>query len=137
MRCGECSNYMSSIGRCKFCHYEPKYSNIYIDFRLYDNIYLRTCRQLKKHLNDGGFPVESVSRCYIGNKEYYNLEFNLKEDDWDYDKTKHWGIASFLDIKSVGLVDFHKHDGMIHQVLLVDEKELNDKYLKDGNLVFE
>lgn len=138
MKCGECSNYMSSIGRCKFCHYEPTYvRNIFVDFD-FDNIYHRTCRQLKKHLDDGGFPVDKLSRSSVGNKTYYNLEFNLKKDEWDFIKTNDLKIASFLGIEGVGLVDFHiQNDGVIHEVLLINEKELNDKYLKDGNLVFE
>ena len=41
-----------------------------------------------------------------------------------------------LGIRNVGLVDFHKQGGMVHEVILVSVKELNDKFLKDGNLVF-
>lgn len=45
-------------------------------------------------------------------------------------------MRKLLGIRNVGLVDFHKKDGMIHEIILVSVKELDDKYLKDGNLVF-
>lgn len=103
----------------------------------YDNIYYRTSRQLEEHLEDNGFPVDNVSRSSVGRAEYYNVQFNLSNDEWSYTKTSQSKIASLLGIKGVGLVDFHKENEMVHEVILIDEKELNRKYLKDGNLVFE
>lgn len=103
----------------------------------YDNIYHRTSRQLEEHLEDNGFPVDSVSRSSVGKVEYYNVQFNLSDDEWSYEKTSTSKIGELLGIKGVGLVDFHKENGMVHEVTLIDEKELNKKYLKDGNLVFE
>lgn len=100
------------------------------------NIYHRTSRQLKEHLKMNGFCVNSVSRVNIGKKEYYHVEFNMTEDDFHNKKNSDYQIRKLLDIKGVGLVDFFKHDNKIHEVVLVDEKELNDKYLKNGNLHF-
>lgn len=102
----------------------------------YDNIYHRTSRQLKEHLKMNGFCVDSVSRVHIGRTKYYHVEFNMTEDDFHNKKNGDYQIRKLLDIKGVGLADFFKHDGKIHEVVLVDEKELNDKYLKDGNLHF-
>ena len=102
----------------------------------YDNIYHRTSRQLEVYLKDNGFLVDNVSRSNIGDKSYYNVEFNLTDDEWVYEKTNDLQIAELLDIKNVGLVDFYKRDGKIHEVILIDESELNDKYLIDGNLKF-
>ena len=102
----------------------------------YDNIYHRTSRQLKEHLKMNGFCVDSVSRVNIGRKEYYHVEFNMTEDDFHNKKNGDYEIRKLLDIKGAGLADFFKHDNKIHEVVLVDEKELNDKYLKDGNLHF-
>ena len=102
----------------------------------YDNIYHRTSRQLKEHLKMNGFCVDSVSRVHIGRTEYYHVEFNMTEDDFHNKKNGDNQIKKLLDIKGVGLADFFKHDDKIHEVILVDEKELNDKYLKNGNLHF-
>jgi len=103
----------------------------------YDNIYHRTSRQLEKHLKDNGFPVDTVSRSSVGDLSFYHVEFNLSDDEWDYEKTNDLLMRKLLGIRNVGLVDFHKQGGMIHEVILVSVKELNDKYLKDGNLVFD
>ena len=102
----------------------------------YDNFYYRTSRQLENHLKDNGFLVDTVSRSSVGDLSFYHVEFNLSDDEWEYEKTNDFQIRKLLKIRNVGLVDFHKRDEMIHEVLLVSEKELNDKYLKDGNLVF-
>ena len=102
----------------------------------YDNIYHRTSRQLEIYLKDNGFLVDTVSRSNIGDKSYYNVEFNLTDDEWVYEKTNDLQIGELLGIKNVGLVDFYKRDGKIHEVILIDEGELNDKYLVDGNLNF-
>ena len=103
----------------------------------YDNIYHRTSRQLEKHLKDNGFPVDCVSRSSVGDLSFYNVEFNLSDDEWEYEKTNDFALSKLLGIKRVGLVDFHKQGGMVHEVILISVKELNDKYLKDGNLVFD
>ena len=103
----------------------------------YDNIYHRTSRQLKEYLRDNGFPVDDVSRSIVGDLSFYNLKFNLSDDEWKYEKTSNLAMSKLLGIKRVGLVDFHKENGMVHEVILIGEKELNDKYLKDGNLVFD
>ena len=102
----------------------------------YDNIYHRTSRQLEEHLKMNGFCVDSVSRVHIGRTEYYHVEFNMTEDDFHNKKNGDRQIRKLLDIKGVGLADFFKHNNKIHEVVLVDEKELNDKYLKNGNLHF-
>ena len=104
---------------------------------LYDNFYLRTSKQLENYLKDNGFLVDTVSRSSVGDLSFYHVEFNLSDDEWDYKKTNDLQMRKLLGIRNVGLVDFHKQDGMIHEVTLVSEKELNDKYLKDGNLVFK
>lgn len=102
----------------------------------YDNIYHRTSEQLKEYLNDNGFPVDTVSRSSVGDLSFYHVEFNLSDDEWEYEKTNDFQMRELLGIRNVGFVDFHKQDGMVHEVILVSVKELNDKYLKDGNLVF-
>ena len=102
----------------------------------YDNIYHRTSKQLENHLKDNGFLVDTVSRSSVGDLSFYHVEFNLSDDEWDYEKTNDLKIRELLGIRNVGLVDFHKQGGMVHEVILVSVKELNDKFLKDGNLVF-
>ena len=103
----------------------------------YDNIYLRTSKQLENYLKDNGFLVDTVSRSSVGDLSFYHVEFNLSDDEWEYEKTNDLQMRKLLGIRNVGLVDFHKQDGMIHEVILVSVKELDDKYLKDGNLVFK
>ena len=103
----------------------------------YDNIYHRTSKQLEDHLKDNGFLVDTVSRSSVGDLSFYHVEFNLSDDEWEYEKTNDLQMKRLLGIRNIGLVDFHKQDGMIHEVILVSVKELNDKYLKDGNLVFK
>ena len=102
----------------------------------YDNIYHRTSKQLENHLKDNGFLVDTVSRSSVGDLSFYHVEFNLSDDEWEYEKTNDLQMSELLGIRKVGLVDFHKQDGMVHEVILISVKELNDKYLKDGNLVF-
>ena len=101
-----------------------------------ENIYYRTCRQLKEHLLECGFIVSSVSRSNVGDVHYYHVEINLSDDEWEYEKTNDLLMGKALGINGVGLVDFHEVNGKIHEVILIDEKELNEKYLVDGNLVF-
>lgn len=103
----------------------------------YDNIYHRTSKQLENYLKDNGFLVDTVSRSSVGDLSFYHIEFNLPDDEWEYEKTNDLHIRKLLGIRNVGLVDFYKRDGMIHEVILVSVKELNDKYLKGGNLVFK
>lgn len=103
----------------------------------YDNIYHRTSKQLENHLKNNGFLVDTVSRSTVGDLRFYHVEFNLSDDEWEYEKTNYLKINELLGIRNVGLVDFHRQGGMIHEVILVSEQELNDKYLKDGNLVFD
>lgn len=103
----------------------------------YDNIYHRTSKQLEKHLKDNGFLVDTVSRSSVGDLNFYHVEFNLSNDKWEFEKTNDLQMSKLLGIRNVGLVDFHKQNEMIHEVILVSEKELNDKYLKDGNLIFD
>ena len=102
----------------------------------YDNIYHRTSKQLENHLKDNDFLVDAVSRSSVGDLSFYRVEFNLSDDEWEYETTSNFKIRKLLGIRNVGLVDFHKQGGMVHEVILVSEQELNDKYLKDGNLVF-
>ena len=102
----------------------------------YDNIYHRTSKQLENHLKDNGFLVDTVSRSSVGDLSFYHVEFNLSDDEWEYEKTTDFKIRELLAIRNVGLVDFYQQDRMVHEVILVSEQELNDKYLKDGNLVF-
>ncbi len=103
----------------------------------YDNFYYRTSGQLKDYLKDNGFLIDDVSRSNVGDSKYYHVEINLSDDEWKYEKTSDLQIRKLLKIKNIGLVDFHEQDGMIHEVILIDEKELNDKYLKCGNLIFD
>ena len=100
------------------------------------NIYYRLSGQLREHLIKNGFCVDEVSRVNVGEKEYYALDFNLKKDEWSHRKTNHTLIAKLLKVKNVGLVDFFNHDDMIHEVILIDEDELNDKYVVDDNFDF-
>ena len=102
----------------------------------YDNIYHRTSKQLKNHLKNNGFLVDTVSRSSVGDLSFYHVEFNLSDDEWEFEKTNDLRMSELLGIRNVGLVDFHKQGRMVHEVILVSEQELNDKYLKDGNLVF-
>ena len=102
----------------------------------YDNIYYRTSRQLENHLKDNGFLVDSVSKSSVGDLSFYHVEFNLSDDEWEYEKTNDLRMSELLGIRNVGLVDFYEQDGMVHEVILVSEQELNNKYLKNGNLVF-
>lgn len=102
----------------------------------YDNIYHRTSKQLENHLKDNGFLVDSVSKSKVGDLSFYHVEFNLSNDEWEYEKTNDLRMSELLGIRNVGLVDFYEQGGMVHEVILVSEQELNDKYLKDGNLVF-
>ena len=117
--------------------YNPILKNPTLIGSPYYNFYHRTSRQLESHLKDNGFLVDYVSRVNVGDLSFYHVEFNLSDDEWEYEKTNDVKIKKLLGIKTVGLVDFHKQDGMIHKIVLVSEKELNDKYLKDGNLIFE
>ena len=102
----------------------------------YNNIYHRTSKQLKEYLKDNGFLISSVSRSSVGDLSFYHVEYNLSDDEWDYKKTNAYQMKKLLGIRNVGLVDFHKQNGMVHGVILVSEEELNCKYLKGGNLVF-
>ena len=102
----------------------------------YDNIYHRTSKQLENHLKNNGFLVDTVFRSSVGDLSFYHVEFNLSDDEWEHEKTSYSKIRKLLGIKNVGLVDFYKQGGMVHEVILISEQELNDKYLKDGNLVF-
>ena len=106
------------------------------DVNMENNIYHRTSNQLKEHLQNHGFSVDSVSRVFISDQTYYHIEFNLSLEDWRNSKTGYQEISKLLKIKYVGLVDFHEYDNMIHEIILVSESELNAKYLKNGNLVF-
>ena len=103
----------------------------------YDNIYHRTSKQLENHLKDNGFPVDTVSRSSVGDLSFYNVGFNLSDDEWEYEKTSDLQMRKLLGIRNVGLVYFHNEAGRIHEIILVSVKELDDKYLKDGNLVFK
>ena len=100
------------------------------------NIHYRLTGQLREHLIKNGFCVDEVSRVNIGEKEYYALDFNLKKDEWSHRKTNHTLITKLLGIENIGLVDFFFFFYMIHEVILVDEEELNDKYLSGDNLDF-
>ena len=101
-----------------------------------ENIYHRTCRQLKEHLLENNIPITSVSRSSVGKKEYYNLQFDLSKEEYSVKDVSTYKIVSLLDIKGVGLVEYRNDDDGYHMIYLVDEKELNDKYLKNGNLKF-
>lgn len=116
--------------------YNPRFCTPTLIGLPYDNVYHRTARQLENYLKDNGFLVDTVSRSSVGDLSFYNVEFNLSNGEWKYEKTSDVLIRKLLGIKKVGLVCFHNYDDMIHEVILVSEKELNDKYLKEGNLVF-
>lgn len=101
-----------------------------------ENIYHRTCAQLKDFLRENGFPVYSLSRSAVGGISYYNLEFNLSDRKVAVEISD-LDIADCLGIEKIGLVDYHEKNGEYHLVYLIDEEELNNKYLKNGNLKFQ
>lgn len=107
-----------------------------------DNIFHRTCNQLHDFLVENGIRVDSVSRCHIGAKNFYHLEFNIPDGDYTLEVSeKIGGIDSLLNIVNLGLADFYQYrksgqGTMIHEVVLIDEDELNKKYLRDGDLIF-
>ena len=98
------------------------------------NIYHRTSKQLCDYLNKCGCDVESVGRCHIGFKNFYNLKINIHKDAYAdvYEE-----IIYVLGVNNIGLVDFSKLGDLLHIVILIDEYELNSKYLVEGNLKFE
>ena len=102
----------------------------------FNNIHHRTSKQLENHLKDNGFLVDSVSKANVGDLSFYHVEFNLSDDEWEYEKTNDLKMSELLGIRNVGLVDFHKQGGMVHEVILISEQELNNKYLKNGDFVF-
>lgn len=116
--------------------YDYYYPFPIVDVR-YNNFYYRTSRQLKNFLKENGFLIDNVSRSSVGNLKFYHIEINLCNEVWEYEKTNDLIIGKLLKIKNIGLVDFHKRNGMIHEVILIDENELNEKYLKNGNLIFD
>lgn len=103
----------------------------------YDNIYYRTCKQLEQFLVEHSVPVKYVSRSSVGDYDYYNLKFELPLEKWVCLCNSSTLIARLLNIKNVGVVYYFKYNDTIHEVILIDENELNSKYLKDGNLVFK
>ncbi|MBR3141205.1 MAG: hypothetical protein IKF11_10175 [Methanobrevibacter sp.] len=112
--------------------YPLYYPSLVAPFDLCNNLYYRHCRQLEEKLKKEGIDC-NVSRSSVGEHQYYNLSFKLNKTD---DNCSDWRIKKILDIKNVGLVKFDKIDDVIYKTILADEKELNDKYLVDGNLVF-
>lgn len=111
----------------------PVYSpSLIAPFDLAYNPYHRHCRQLEVKLKKHGVKC-NVSRSNVGEHQYYNLSFKLDKTD---ENCSDWRIKKILGIKNVGLVNFDKIDDVIYKTLLVDEDELNDKYLVDGDLVF-
>lgn len=102
----------------------------------YDNIYHRTAKQFKKKLESFGLNIDSVSGVSIGDINYYHVECNYSPcDEQQFNMERI--IREDLGIKGVGLADYYQRDGWTHKIILVNEEELNDKYLVDGNLVFE
>lgn len=101
-----------------------------------ENVYHRTCRQLKEHLLENNIPITSVSRSSVGKKTYYNLQFDLSKEEYSVSDVSTYKIIRLLGIKGVGLVDYQNKNDSYHIIYLVDEKQLNDKYLKNGNLNF-
>lgn len=111
----------------------PVYSpSLIAPFDLAYNPYHRHCRQLEVKLKKHGVKC-NVSRSNVGEHQYYNLSFKLDKTD---ENCSDWRIKEILGIKNVGLVKFDKIDDVIYKTILVDEDELNDKYLVDGDLVF-
>lgn len=113
------------------------YTPMWISNLFSDNIYHRTCKQLEQFLIMHSVPVKYVSRSSVGDYDFYNLKFELPLEKWDGHCNSSTLIARLLNIKNVGLVNHFKHDDIIHEVILIDENELNNKYLKDENLVFK
>ena len=99
---------------------------------LNDNPYHRRCNQLEKHLKKNGIDCD-VSRSSVGSQTFYKLGFEMDKTD---NATSDWNIKKLLDIKNVGLVEFNKIDGIIYKTILIDEKELHDKYLCCDDLKF-
>lgn len=103
-----------------------------------DNIYHRTCNQLRDYLISEGICIESVGRCYVGFKNYYNLQFNIAEEDYNLETSENiLNIGKLLGVENIGLVDFDEFKGRIHEVYIIDEEELNEKYLDNGDLIFK
>lgn len=104
-----------------------------------NNIYYRTCKQLHDYLIDNDFAECQVSRASIGDTEYYNIQFDVPTS-CDHSQIDYHRMKKLLHIENIGLMDFStikKECGSIHHIVVViDEKELNDKYLVDGNLIF-
>ena len=90
----------------------------------------------KEHLLENNIPITSVSRSSVGKKTYYNLQFDLSKEEYSVSDVSTYKIINLLKIKGVGLVDYQNKNDSYHMVYLVDEKQLNDKYLKNGNLNF-
>lgn len=114
-------------------HFLYKYYTPSLIAQWTDNIYHRTCNQLESYLKKNNINC-TVSRSSVGEQSYYNLDFKI--DDSEHQCSIDYKIKKLLDINGVGLVDFNKIDGVIYKTILVDEKELNDKYLVNGNLKF-
>ena len=63
---------------------------------LYDNFYHRTSKQLENYLKDNGFLVDTVSRSSVGDLSFYHVEFNLSDDEWEYEKTNDLQMRKLL-----------------------------------------
>ena len=121
---------------------EPKFEHINApclvpEFPINNNFFHRVCKQLENYLIKNRFQVSEVSRVDLGSKKYYAVETTLPKGEFSHDKTRTTYMGELFGVEGIGLADFYvTPEGVIHQVILIDEDELNEKYLKDGNLVF-
>ena len=99
------------------------------------NIYYRKTKQLKEYLENNGFAKMQVTRVRIGEKYYYNIKFRIM-GEYTHKTTSHERMGKLLNIKHIGLIDYSHINDETHITILIDEKELDSKYLVDGNLQF-
>jgi hypothetical protein len=97
-------------------------------FNLGNNPYYRRCNQLKKYIQAKlNICNVKVSRSSIGTKCYYNVDI--------IGDLNPMAIEDLFGDIPTGLVEYvsetKKH------IYLIDEGRLHDKYLKNGDLVFE
>lgn len=98
------------------------------------NIFHRTCSQLKKKLEKEGFDVINVSRSSVGDQNFYNVKIDKSRN---HEIGVDWKMRKVLGISQIGLVNYVHTDDEHYGIYLIDEDSLNEKYLVDGNLVFE
>ena len=101
------------------------------------NMYWRRSEQLKNYLLEKEIPVDKVARCNVGFKSFYHIEFNISDEDYTLEiGDKIMSMGDILGVVGIGLVDFDEFKGRVHEVFIVDEDELHNKYLVGEDLIF-